>query len=332
MMFGAPTHRIESQIQATAKTLDIHCSVIYLVNFMIISFQDDETHTSDLRFIKQGSALDLNRLTQLATIHYEVTHDLIGVQEASVEISNLMRAPPLYSRWRMVLIGGLASVAIAPVSFHASFIDLLVSYGLGSILVIIQIWVASKSDVLSSLFEIVRRPARSADIAAHRDRRELRQRGAQLDRPLLLLGDHLVVDRARAARLADHDRGPRAAVALARVRVKRLKKADRAGVDQVCLEPFAIADDAPVRLVFALFCASRALVHALTVADSLLLGYGISIGATVRRGSTAALRLQIWAIIAKQDVASADDGLCTLAHSNAPWYRVTCAARGAASG
>jgi len=156
MMFGAPTHRIESQIQATAKTLDIHCSVIYLVNFMIISFQDDETHTSDLRFIKQGSALDLNRLTQLATIHYEVTHDLIGVQEASVEISNLMRAPPLYSRWRMVLIGGLASVAIAPVSFHASFIDLLVSYGLGSILVIIQIWVASKSDVLSSLFEIVR--------------------------------------------------------------------------------------------------------------------------------------------------------------------------------
>lgn len=136
---------------------------------MIVSFQDDETcvgtrgalshvpsHTSDLRFIKQGAALDLNRLTQLATLHYEVTHDLIGVQEASVELSNLMRAPPLYSKWRTVLIGGLASVCIAPISFNASFIDLLVSWALGSILVIIQIWVASKSDILSALFEIVR--------------------------------------------------------------------------------------------------------------------------------------------------------------------------------
>lgn len=28
MMFGAPTHRIESQIQATARTLDIHCQVM----------------------------------------------------------------------------------------------------------------------------------------------------------------------------------------------------------------------------------------------------------------------------------------------------------------
>lgn len=74
MMFGAPTHRIESQMQATARTLDIQCQVIFLVNFMIVSFQDDETHTSELRFIKQGAALDLNRLTQLQTIHYEVTH------------------------------------------------------------------------------------------------------------------------------------------------------------------------------------------------------------------------------------------------------------------
>jgi hypothetical protein len=36
MMFGSPTHRIETQIQATAKVLDINCQVVYLPNTMLM--------------------------------------------------------------------------------------------------------------------------------------------------------------------------------------------------------------------------------------------------------------------------------------------------------
>lgn len=154
MMFGAPSHRLEMQIQATAKTLELRCSVIYLVNFMIISFQDDDTHTSDIRFIKQSAGLDLAKLTQLSTLHHEVVHDLIGVQEASIEISNLMRSPPAYNKYLTVIIGGLCSLFIAPASFNASLIDMLVAFLLGCLLCVMQIWVASKSDVLAAVFEI----------------------------------------------------------------------------------------------------------------------------------------------------------------------------------
>lgn len=59
MMFGAPTHRIESHIQSTAKVLDIKCHCIYLPSVMLFSFSDEMTHTSDTRFIKQPSNLDL---------------------------------------------------------------------------------------------------------------------------------------------------------------------------------------------------------------------------------------------------------------------------------
>lgn len=64
---------------------------------MIISFSDAQTHTSEIRFIKQLGGLDLTKLTEIAILHWEVVHDKIGVEEASVEISNLMKAKPTVS-------------------------------------------------------------------------------------------------------------------------------------------------------------------------------------------------------------------------------------------
>lgn len=64
---------------------------------MIISFSDVQTHTSEIRFIKQQGGLDLTKLTEIAILHWEVVHDKLGVEEASVEISNLMKAKPTVS-------------------------------------------------------------------------------------------------------------------------------------------------------------------------------------------------------------------------------------------
>jgi hypothetical protein len=100
--------------------------VIYLLNVMILSFQDRDTHTSEIKFIKQGGALDLAKLSDISTLHWEVRrsirclwfsfqahhrerqqvmHDKIGVQEASVEISRLMLTKPLVSIGRSCWLG-----------------------------------------------------------------------------------------------------------------------------------------------------------------------------------------------------------------------------------
>jgi len=155
MMFGGPSHRLESQVLATARVLEIDLQVVLIYSICIFSFQDSATHTSETKFIKQSPNVDLGKLTDLATLHWEVVHDKIGVQDASQEISRLMRAPPEYSSWQTILIGGLCSAFIGPAAFSSSFLDVLISAPLGAGLVAAQLFVANKSDVLSQIFEIV---------------------------------------------------------------------------------------------------------------------------------------------------------------------------------
>ncbi|KAI9617070.1 hypothetical protein H4Q26_010708 [Puccinia striiformis f. sp. tritici PST-130] len=155
MMFGGPSHRLESQVLATARVLEIDLQVVLIYSICIFSFQDEATHTSETKFIKQSPNVDLGKLTDLATLHWEVVHDKIGVQEASQEISRLMRAPPEYNHWQTILIGSMCSAFIGPAGFSSSFLDVLISAPLGAGLVAAQLFVASKSDVLSQIFEIV---------------------------------------------------------------------------------------------------------------------------------------------------------------------------------
>lgn len=49
----------------------------------------------------------------------------------------------------------MASAMIGIAAFNASFIDLLVAVPLGGLLVTTQCFIAARSDVLSSIFEIV---------------------------------------------------------------------------------------------------------------------------------------------------------------------------------
>lgn len=112
MMFGAPTHRIETQIQQTARVLEINCRCIYLPNLMLLAFGDDATHTSETKFIKQAGGLDLTKLTDMHSIYWNVIHDKIGVGEASAHLDDLMRRKPVIGRAPMVLVGGLCSAFI----------------------------------------------------------------------------------------------------------------------------------------------------------------------------------------------------------------------------
>lgn len=82
-------------------------------------------------------------------------HDKIGVEAASEEISALMLAKPYLKDWMLVLVGAAAAMTIGIAAFNASFIDLLVAAPLGALLVAVQLFIAARSDVLSSIFEMI---------------------------------------------------------------------------------------------------------------------------------------------------------------------------------
>ncbi|KAL4402187.1 pheromone-regulated protein Prm10 [Malassezia pachydermatis] len=155
MMFGAPTHRIELQIQQTANVLEVNCRCIYFPNLMILSFGDDTTHTSETKIIKQGSVVDLTKLTDMHTIYWNVIHDKIGVEQGSKQLDALMRRKPIMRKWHHVIVGGLASafICVGQWGFSGSFLDATAAFVLGAFMIFCQESVTS--EVYSNVFEIV---------------------------------------------------------------------------------------------------------------------------------------------------------------------------------
>lgn len=73
--------------------------------------------------MKQANGLDLGKLLAAYYVYYKVIHDKISVTEASIELDQLMTAPPKYKLWQNLLIGGLASALIQPSGMSAAWFD-----------------------------------------------------------------------------------------------------------------------------------------------------------------------------------------------------------------
>lgn len=153
MMFGGPSHRLVAQIQSTARVLELEMSCMYLPDVMWISFEDSATGTSHVKFIRQGSVLDVGKLGEAHGLYWDVIHDTISVSSASTALDNLMRRKPTYSFPQLIFLGGMCSSSICSVSFNGSFIDSLVSFPLGALLVAIQL-LSVRNELYGNVFEI----------------------------------------------------------------------------------------------------------------------------------------------------------------------------------
>lgn len=83
----------------------------------------------------------------------QVIHDVISVSSASAALDSLMRKKPLYNFGQLIFLGGMCSASICSVSFQGSFIDCLVSFPLGALLVAIQL-LSVRNELYSNVFEI----------------------------------------------------------------------------------------------------------------------------------------------------------------------------------
>lgn len=76
------------------------------------------------------------------------------MKDASSELDKLMLRKPIYKNWQIILIGGACSASICSVSFNGSFIDSLMSFPLGCLLIVIQLF-AGRNELYSNVFEYV---------------------------------------------------------------------------------------------------------------------------------------------------------------------------------
>jgi uncharacterized membrane protein YjjP (DUF1212 family) len=130
---------------------------MYLPTIMLISFNDTTTGTSNIKFVKQASALNLGKLMDAYALYWSVIHDEISVSDASNDLDQLMLRAPLYNGWACIIIGGFCSSFICPISYHGSFLDALMCFPLSALLVFVQT-LSAKNELYSNVFECVTSP------------------------------------------------------------------------------------------------------------------------------------------------------------------------------
>ncbi|KAF8746008.1 hypothetical protein AX14_004296 [Amanita brunnescens Koide BX004] len=154
MTFGAPSHRIESQLVAAARILEVEAEFIHLPGVMICSFGDQEQGCSDTHFVKCNGRLSLGALHKLHLIYRSVVHDETSAEMATVHLEALLTASPLYSNLFRSILAFLLSALICPLAFGGSFVDMWIAGCSAFILCVLQLYVVTKSTLYANVFEI----------------------------------------------------------------------------------------------------------------------------------------------------------------------------------
>lgn len=154
MVYGAPTHRLEEYMRMSARVLQIEGQFLYLPGCMIVSFDDSDLHTTEVKLVKANQGVDLGKFRDTYDIYKEVVHDLIGVEEAMQRLTAVNKRPEKFNIWIKVLMYGFASAFVGPFAFGARPIDMPIAFVLGCILGVLQLCVAPRSELYSNVFEI----------------------------------------------------------------------------------------------------------------------------------------------------------------------------------
>lgn len=155
MTFGAPSHRIESQLLSAARILELDAEFIHIPGVIICSFGDHETKTSETHFVKCGGRLALGSLHQVHKIYRSVVHDEVSALQAAEQLEEVINAPPIYNAWIRCILAFFISALICPLAFGGSVVDLGIA-GIGAVgLCLTQIITSTKSQIYANTFEQV---------------------------------------------------------------------------------------------------------------------------------------------------------------------------------
>lgn len=152
MTFGAPSHRLESQLSATALILSIEAQFIHLPSLVIASFGDPDTRTSETHFIKSSGGLDLGKLHQVHRIYRSIVHDEISAEEGIRQLQVVMNEGRSMGVMLRLILAFLSCGLIAPMFFAGSLLDAIAAGILGMGLDWLQ-GIAGNGTMYSNVFE-----------------------------------------------------------------------------------------------------------------------------------------------------------------------------------
>lgn len=141
-------------MQSASKCLGMQAKFFYMPDHFLLSFDDDNSSFRGDFKMAIGGGNDLGRFDDAHTTYKLVNHGLISVEEGIYRLDMIAAQAPRYSNIFLFLIYGLAAVGIGPFAYRARFIDLPITFGLGSILGVFQLKFVPANPLYNRVFEI----------------------------------------------------------------------------------------------------------------------------------------------------------------------------------
>jgi hypothetical protein len=153
LSFGAPSHRIESQLGSAAKILRVNAAFVHLPAVIIVSYGDRGTKTSEMHFVRSAGRIALSRLHKVHKVYRAVLHDRMGPEEGMRILSDLLTMPPVYSLWLRCILSFFCSTIICSLAFGGSILDMFIGGAFASILQYLGLNTASRSSIYANVYE-----------------------------------------------------------------------------------------------------------------------------------------------------------------------------------
>ncbi|OSX56995.1 hypothetical protein POSPLADRAFT_1186288 [Postia placenta MAD-698-R-SB12] len=146
--YAAPSHRLESQLLAAARILEVELQTVHLPTTIIASFGNDSDGTSEVHVLCRKSQLALGALHRVHQIYRAVVHDEVSAKEAMRKLDSMLQEPPIYGPRAKLVLSFCLSALICPLAFGGSFVDMWLA-GVGAFaLCFVQTYVSSKSGTI----------------------------------------------------------------------------------------------------------------------------------------------------------------------------------------
>ncbi|OSX67292.1 hypothetical protein POSPLADRAFT_1068427 [Postia placenta MAD-698-R-SB12] len=154
LTFGAPSHRIESQLESASAILKMEARFVHFPNLIIVTFLDSETRTSEVTFVRAGGRVALTALNNIHVIYRDVLHDKLSASEGTEELNKLLRSRPLYNIYVRCLFAFTCASIICVLAFGGSLLDMFISGASASVLQYLGLRAAAKSSIYANVYEI----------------------------------------------------------------------------------------------------------------------------------------------------------------------------------
>ncbi|KAJ7706362.1 hypothetical protein B0H17DRAFT_919283 [Mycena rosella] len=154
MTFGAPSHRIESQLVAASKILDAQAEFVHLPNILIVTIRNGGTASTRTYFVRARGRIALSRLNAVHHVYRKVLHDILSAEEGTDHLRHILNLQPVYSLPQRCGYAFTCASILCVLSFGGSLLDMWISGCCAAVLQYLGLNAANKSSMYANVYEI----------------------------------------------------------------------------------------------------------------------------------------------------------------------------------